>query len=166
MCSNSFGIHLLGIAMTGVLIGNDQIVTGNLLTDYSYVTSHAINGLLARCVSGLGPTGTDNNTDLGIWYFNGAQLPYGLCQPPIVDLIQSQAANLTDYIGVINLWQCGAFTTTAEGVYTCVIMDSSIMNQTTRLGVYFSGRSESLECELLHLLLEMKKIVLVDAALQ
>ena len=130
--------------MTGVLIGNDQIVTGNLLTDYSYVTAHATNGLLARCVSGLGPTGTDNNTDLGIWYFNGAHLPYGLCQSPVVDLIQSLAANLTDYIGVINLWQCGAFTTTAEGVYTCVIMNSSMMNQTTRLGVYFSGRSESL----------------------
>ena len=140
-------LHLLDIAVTGALIGNDQIITGNLLTDYSYVTAHAINGLLARCVSGLGPTGTDNNTDLGLWFFNNGatRLPYGLCQPPIVHLIQSQAANLTDYIGVINLWQCGAFTTTVEGVYTCVIMNSSMMNQTRRLGVYFSGRSKSLD---------------------
>ena len=131
--------------MTAVLIGNDHIVTGNLLNDYSYITG-TTNGLLARCASGLGPTGTDDNTALGIWYFNGAQLPYGLCQYPIVHLIRSQAASLTNYIGVINLWQCGPLTTTAEGVYTCVIMDSSMMNQTRRLGVYFSGRSEL--CEL------------------
>ena len=124
------------------MIGNDHIVTGNLLNDYSYITG-TTNGLLAHCASGLGPTGTDDNTALGIWYFNGAQLPYGLCQYPIVHLIRSQAASLTNYIGVINLWQCGPLTTTAEGVYTCVIMNSAMMNQTRRLGVYFSGRSES-----------------------
>jgi len=130
--------------VVGVVISAGQIFTGNLLTDYSYVTAHTSNGLLAHCASGLGPTGIDDNTALGIWYFNGAQLPYGLCQSPIVHLIQSQAADLTDYIGVINLWQCEAFTTTEEGVYICVIMDSLMMNQTSRLGVYFSGRSESL----------------------
>jgi len=131
--------------MTAVLIGNDHIVTGNLLNDYSYITG-TTNGLLARCVSGLGPTGTDENTALGIWYFNGAQLPYGLCEDPVVNVIQSRIASLMNFIGVINLWQCGPFTTTAEGVYTCVIMDSAMMNQTRRLGVYFSGRSEL--CEL------------------
>ena len=131
--------------MTAVLIGNDHIVTGNLLNDYSYITG-TTNGLLARCVSGLGPTGTDDNTALGIWYFNGAQLPYGLCEDPVVNVIQSRIASLMNFIGVINLWQCGPFTTTAEGVYTCVIMDSAMMNQTRRLGVYFSGRSEL--CEL------------------
>ena len=130
--------YLLGIALAEV---DNETDTGNLLTDYSYING-TTNGLLARCVSGLGPTGTDDNTDLGIWYFNGTQLPYGLCQPPIVHLLQSHAANLTDDIGVINLWQCGAFTATAEGVYKCVMMDSSMMNQTRRLGVYFSGRSE------------------------
>ena len=137
-------MYPLGIAMVRMVIGNDQTVTGDLLTDFSYITG-TTNGLLAHCASGLGPTGTDDNADLGLWYFNGAQLPYGLCQPPIIHLIQSEAANLTDYIGVINLWQCGAFTTTVEGVYTCVIMNSSMMNQTRKLGVYFSGRSESLD---------------------
>jgi len=135
-------LYIVDIAMTGVLIGNSNIVTGNLLTDYSVITG-TTNGLVVRCVTGLGPTGTDDNTALGIWYFNGVQLPYGLCQPPIVYLIQSRAADLTDYIGVISLWQCGIFTATEEGVYTCVMMDSSMMNQTRRLGVYFSGRSGS-----------------------
>jgi len=133
---------IVGITMTGVVVGNDQTVHGNLLTDYSYITG-TTNGLVARCVSGLGPTGTDDNTALGIWYFNAVQLPYGLCQSPIVHLIQSQAADLTDYIGVINLWQCGVFTTSEEGVYNCVIMNSLMINQTSRLGVYFNGRSES-----------------------
>jgi len=121
---------------------NDQIVADNLLMDYSHLTG-TMTGLLARCVTGLGPTGTDNNTALGIWYFNGAQLPYGLCEPPIVDVIQSQAVSLSDHIGVVNLRQCGPFSITAEGVYTCVILDSSMINQKMRLGVYFSGRSES-----------------------
>ena len=129
--------------MARVVSDNNQSVSGSFLADYSNVTAHTSSGLLAHCASGLGPTGTDDNTALGIWYFNGAQLPYGLCQYPIVHLIRSQAASLTNYIGVINLWQCGPLTTTAEGVYTCFIMDSSMMNQTSRLGVYFIGRSKS-----------------------
>ena len=130
--------------MTGVLIGNSQIVTGNLLTDYSVIRA-TDNGLVARCVSGLGPTNSDDNSALGIWYFNGAPLPYGLCEDPVVNVIQSRIAGLMNFVGVINLWQCEpTLTLAAEGVYTCVILDSSMMNQTTRLGVYFSGRSESL----------------------
>ena len=137
-------LYPLGIATTAVLIGNSHIVTGNLLVDYSFITGTS-NGLIARCVSGLGPTGTDDNTNLGIWHFNGTQLPYGLCHSPIVHLIQSRIAGLRNFIGVINLWHCRVpFDITAEGIYTCVIMDSSMMNQTRRLGVYFSGRSESL----------------------
>ena len=128
----------LGIAV--IASDNETVSSSNLLTNYSYITG-TTNGLLARCASGLGPTGTDDNTALGIWYFNGAQLPYGLCEDPVVNVIQSHIEDI-NYVGVINLWQCGSLTTTAEGVYTCVIMDSSMMNQTRRLGVYFSGRSE------------------------
>ena len=137
--------HILGIAMTGVLIGNSQIVTGNLLTDYSVIRD-TDNGLVARCVSGLGPTSSDDNTALGIWYFNGSPLPYGLCEDPVVNVIQSRIAGLMNFIGVVNLWQCGlTLTPAAEGVYTCVILDSSMMNQTTRVGIYFGGRSELLD---------------------
>ena len=44
--------------------------------------------------------------------------------------------------GVININQCGAFSTAAEGVYTCTMMNSSMMDQSVRLGIYFSGRSK------------------------
>jgi len=129
---------ILGVA---IVVRDNETVSGDLLTDYSYITD-TTNGLVARCMTGLGPSGTDDNTALGIWNFNGAQLPYGLCEDPVVDLIQSRIANITNSIGVINLWQCGPFTTTAEGVYTCSITDSSMMNQTLRLGVYYNKRSE------------------------
>ena len=50
-----------------------------------------------------------------------------------------------NFVGVINLWNCETtLSPAAEGVYTCVILDSSMMNQTRRVGVYFSNRSESL----------------------
>ena len=140
--------------MTGALIGNQNIVTGNLLTNNSVIRD-ADNGLVARCVSGLGPTSSDDNTALGIWYFNGAPLTYRLCEQPVVNPIQSRIAGLRNFVGVINLWQCvSSLTPSAEGVYTCVILDSSMMNQTTRLGVYFSGRSESLDmCPITSLLI-------------
>ncbi|XP_065904304.1 receptor-type tyrosine-protein phosphatase delta-like isoform X2 [Dysidea avara] len=139
--SGPLTLRISGIAMTGVLVGNTDIVTGNLLTDYSIIRD-TDNGLVARCVSGLGPTSSDDNTALGIWYFNGAPIPYGLCEEPVVNLIQSRIAGLMNFVGVVNLWQCiPSLTPAAEGVYTCVILDSSMMNQTTRLGVYFSGRT-------------------------
>jgi len=109
-------VFILGIAVTGVLIGNSNIVTGNLLTDYS-VISGTTNGVVARCVSGLGPTSSDDNTALGIWYFNGAPLQYELCEDPAVNVIQSRIAGLRNFVGVVNLWQCEeSLTPAAEGV--------------------------------------------------
>jgi len=138
--------------MTGVLIGNREIVTGNLLIDYSVIRDTSM-GQVTCCVSGLGPNAGDDNTALGLWYFNGAPLPYGLCEVPTVYPIQPRVANLQNVVGVINLWQCmPSLTPAAEGVYTCVILDSSMVSQTTGLGVYFGGRSESLNV-LHHLIL-------------
>jgi len=132
-------LYQLGITLTRSLIGND-----NLLTDYSFIRGLSW-GLVARCVSGLGITSGDDNATLGIWYFNGAPLPYGLCESPLTHPIQSRIAGLMNFIGVINLWQCAYLVTpAAEGIYTCVMLDSSMMNQTRRLGVYFSTRSESI----------------------
>jgi len=130
--------NILGIT---VVVGDNETDSDDLLTDYSYITG-TTNGLVARCVTGLGPTSTDDNTALGMWYFNGAQLPYVQCEDPVVDVIQSRITNITNSIGVINLWQCGPFITTAEGVYTCVIVDSLMTNQTSRLGVYYNKRSK------------------------
>ena len=63
------------------------------------------------------------------------------CEGPIVEV---RGANGRRYPGVINLYLCGTFTATEEGVYSCIMMNSSMMEQTMRVGVYFSGRSESL----------------------
>jgi len=117
------------------LLGNTDIVTGNLLTDYSNITERG-GGIIARCVTGLGPTGNDN-TVLGGWYFNGSRMSNGECTGPVV---QPRGAKYR--VGVINLFQCGTFSTSEEGVYTCTIMNSSMLNQSMRLGVYFAERSE------------------------
>ena len=101
--------------------------------------------MILRCATGLGPSGRDSNLVLGGWYFNEAQehIPVGYgCIGPVFEV---RSANVRRYPGVINLYLCGTFTTTEEGVYSCIMMNSSMMNQTVRVGVYFSGRSESLD---------------------
>jgi len=65
-----------------------------------------------------------------------------LCAGPV---FETRGANGRRYPGVINLHLCGTFTTTEEGVYSCTMMNSSMMEQTMRVGVYFSGRSESID---------------------
>ena len=130
-------LKCVGIALTGTVLGNNQI-----LTDYLYIdtTNNNISFPIARCVTGLGPT-DDENAALGGWYFNGTELTNGECNDPAG--LQSNGAAISDYVGVIDLFQCGAFSTAAEGVYTCTIKDSMMVDQSMRLGVYFTGRSES-----------------------
>ena len=45
--------------MTGIANGSDAIISSNVITDYSYVFG---SGLVANCVTGLGPTDDGNNT--------------------------------------------------------------------------------------------------------
>ena len=46
--------------------------------------------------------------------------------------------------GIINIGQCSTPSTDNEGVYTCTMMSSAMMNQSVRFGIlYFSSRSES-----------------------
>ena len=97
------------------------------------------SALIARCVTGLGPSGSDDNNALGGWYFNGNSIPNGICDSSVV---QPNGATINNFVGVINLFQCGQFSTTGEGVYTCTLQNSSMINQSMRLGIYFSGRSE------------------------
>ena len=63
--------------------------------------------------------------------------------PCLSDVIQVRPGGVT--AGVINLFYCGAFSTSVEGVYTCTMMNSSMMDQSVSLGVYFTGRSKSLD---------------------
>jgi len=51
----------------------------------------------------------------------------------------------SNVVGGISLHLCETFTTATEGAYSCIMMNSSMMEQTMRAGVHFSGRSESLD---------------------
>ena len=97
-------------------------------------------------MTGLGPSGTSDGANgvLGGWYFNGNMIPNSGEQGPCgSDVIQVRPGAST--AGIANIRQCGAFSTSVEGVYTCTMMNSSMMNQSVRLGVYFAVRSESLD---------------------
>ena len=97
-------------------------------------------------MTGLGPDGTIRgaNDVLGGWYFNGIMIPNRDEQGPCAsDVIQVRPGANT--AGISNIRQCGAFSTNVEGIYTCTMMNSSMMNQSVRLGVYFAVRSESLD---------------------
>ena len=56
-----------------------------------------------------------------------------------------RSANKRKFPGIINLYPCGPLLPDEEGVYSCVMMNSSMMVQTTRVGLYLSGRSESVD---------------------
>ena len=137
-------VSALGIAIFGASNVSTDLVSSNQIIDYSFVTQPFILAQfneIIRCATGLGPSGRDSYTVLGGWYFNGAQLPQKTnCGSPAFAV---RGANPMKYPGVINLYKCGAFTTTEEGVYSCIMMNSSMMNQTIRVGVYVSRRSES-----------------------
>ena len=142
------GVLIVGVAVTR----NSLTDADDFLTDYSYIYASDSPGsgvVLARCATGLGPTSTsiNANSELGGWYFNGNMIPnsdvHDECNRQSVGAIQARPGAAT--AGVINLRQCDPFTIALEGIYTCTMMNSSMMNQSVRLGVYFSVRSESLD---------------------
>jgi len=129
--------------VTGASNVATDLVGSNQITDYSFITQpfmRDVYDVILRCASGLGPPGKDLSTVLGGWYFDGAQIV--VRNSCVGAEFEVRGANFTLYPGVINLYQCGTFTATEEGVYSCVMMNSSMMEQTMRVGVYFSGRSE------------------------
>ena len=134
-----------------------MLTSSQMVDDYSYINAgtDTNENLIARCVTGLGPDtdNTDNelsNDELGEWSFGENELLNGECNDS--NAIQSNGAAISNYVGVIDLLQCGMFTIATEGIYTCTIMNSLIeqsMNslmteQSMRLGVYLVGRSELL----------------------
>ena len=142
----------VGIAVTSASDIRTDLVSSNQILDYSPVFQPftlAGDYTFLRCATGLGPSGSNRNTVLGGWYFNGEQLfePLGggSCEQSDGRVFVVRGANGRRFPGVINLYRCGTFTTTEEGVYSCVMMNSSMMEQTMRVGVYFNGRSESLD---------------------
>ena len=95
-------------------------------------------------MTGLGPSGNDNDT-LGGLYFNGTKIPHGKQRAKSQYIISKLG---TQTAGVFNIKRCKAFSTNvegsinAEGVYTCIMKNSSMVYESIRFGVYFSGRSE------------------------
>ena len=143
------GVFIVGVAVTSSL-QNTNLVSANVLTDYSYINARNGNpngAQVARCVTGLGPTGTGNNANdiLGGLYFNGNKIP-GLPAPALCsdnsEVIQVRLGG--SLAGVFNFHQCELFSTAAEGVYTCALMNSAMINESVRFGIYLNGRSESL----------------------
>ena len=148
-------VSTVGIALIGVMVNNNvdrSIVSANAITDYSYVTDRSNNnGQLTRCVTGLGPNSTDPNSAIGEVYFNGNRIPDVGCDDSSSPIVRLQSASLKNWVGVINIVQCRTFSTAAEGIYTCIMMNSSMMSESIRFGVYFTGRSKSLICIFHHL---------------
>ena len=125
---------------------NNNLNSANALADYSYINARSGDpdgALLTRCVTGLGPSGNANG-DLGGLYFKGTMIPNsGEQESCSSDVVQVRPGR--SLAGVTNIRQCKLFTNATEGVYTCALMNSAMMNQSVRFGIYFSGRSESLD---------------------
>ena len=138
------GVFTVGVAVT-MPVGNNALNSTNAIADYSFITAmsgNSVNALIARCLTGLGPrSNSENNGDLGGFYFNGTMIPNSGEQASCSsDVIQVRPGG--SIAGLTNIHQCASLTTATEGVYTCTMMNSSMMNQSVRFGIYFSQRSE------------------------
>ena len=126
--------------------GTNAVQASNVLDDYTYILlddSERDNHLLFRCSTGLGPAGSDTNDVIGDLYYNNMLLPDGVCN----GFMQTEGAtDIARFPGTYNVRVCdnGILTTSTEGVYTCILTNSSMMDQSVRIGLYLSGRSESL----------------------
>ena len=150
------GVFTVGVALIGVMYDDDgdrisnAIVSDNAIGDYSYVNGRdgpiSMSLQIARCVTGLGPSDPDDNSVLGGLYFNGTAVPNVPCDDSSSPIIRQQPAGLNN-LGVINMVQCinKDFSTSVEGIYTCVMMNSSMMDESISFGVYFTVRSELLD---------------------
>ena len=142
------GVKLIGgtegTIAGGMGDGSNFPSAANVLDDYTYILidgSEADNAILFRCATGLGPSGSDSNDGIGDIYYNNVLLTDHICN----GIVTTQGVgNVFNRPGVYQARICGTFTTSTEGVYTCTLTNSSMMPQSVSIGVYFSGRSESL----------------------
>ena len=142
----------LGVALTGGTEGNIAGGMGdgtnfpsaaNVLDDYTYILldgSEANNAILFSCATGLGPSGSDNNDVIGDMYHNNVLLTDQVCNGFV---IAQGVGNTFRFPGVYQARVCGTLTTSTEGVYTCTLTNSSMMDQSVSIGAYLSTRSKS-----------------------
>ena len=138
------GITATRIPTSGSTPATD-LISANQIDDYSFLTEpFTLDNfdVMLRCLTGLGPSGGANNAALGGWYFGGAQIAVA---QPCGSVFQVRSGNPNNFPGLINLYPCGPLSPDEEGVYSCRMMNSSMMVQTTRVGLYLSGRSELLD---------------------
>ena len=120
--------------------GNNDIAINNIIAHYTYINPVNDTGLLFRCVTGLGPSG-NNNDELGELYFNGVRVPNGECNGSV---IQPHGGIINNLVGVINVFICEGLTIVAEGVYTCAMRNNEMVNESVSVGVYYEERSKFL----------------------
>ena len=125
------------MAITASTNDDHGITSNNQLYNYSPITAVDGFGLLASCVTGVGPTSSYGNSAVGGWYFGGRQLNNQGCRGNGITVFDSE------YAGIYKLEQCGTLSTAHEGVYSCQIIDTEMA---MKLGVYLNGRSK---CDLL-----------------
>ena len=124
-----------------------SVQTSNVLGDYSFILLNASEqreNLLFRCVSGLGPSRNNTNNVIGNIYFKNASLTAS--ENNCNRFVRATGASkINQFPGVYNARVCenaSNFTTSAEGIYTCRLMNSSMMYQSMRIGLYFIERSK------------------------
>ena len=144
--TSCYGLCIDVITVGVIVTRSNGLTLTDALTDYSYINVRDgdPNGArITRCLTGLGPISTSSNANgaLGGFYFNNSMIPNGNESGPCdSDVIQVRPGS--GIAGVTNIDQCNAFSTSVEGIYTCTMMNSSMMNQSVRFGIYFNGRSE------------------------
>ena len=133
-----------GTIAGGMGDGTNVPRTSNVLDDYTYILldgSEANGAILFRCSTGLGPSDNDTNDVIGDIYHNNVLLTDQVCNGFV---IAQGVGNVFKLPGVYQARICGTLTTRTEGVYTCTLTNSSMMDQSVSIGAYLSGRSESL----------------------
>ena len=134
-----------GVFTVGVVVTSEGLT---LADTSSYVIAGTGSGdYLARCLTGLGPTNTSNGANglLGGLYFNGTMISNSGEQAScnsLTNVIQVRPGR--SVAGVTNFHQCGSLTTATEGIYTCTMINSSMMNESVRFHIYLNARSESI----------------------
>ena len=144
-------VIFLGISLTGGDVGTTVMGDGtslveasNVLDDYSYIylNDNETGSILFRCSVGLGPIGNESNNEIGSIYYNNMPLTESMCS----GLVRAEGAiNIDRFPGIYHARYCGQLSTSTEGIYTCMLRNSSMMNQSIRVGVYFSARSKSFD---------------------
>ena len=124
--------------------GGNEVYSGYVLDNYSviyynnddtYEPDCNRRKTIFSCVSGIG------SSEIGNLYFNNVVLPNDESNGFLIARTYNNP--------VLSVTLCGTLNTSTEGVYTCTLRNSSMMNQSMSVGIYLSGRSKSLHNDLI-----------------